>query len=265
MAAADAPLGVVLQANLAHVEASALTEGYRVYRRRTEYSVIPEVSVLAVRTYISPNDPTYHQSQAHKACALGKDRNNSSRFRKIGLVAGLGRVAGLVGIKLLTTSHPVQKAPISPDGESNDSHRTRFSVEFYRLTRSHLKPDGIYYFNTTQSDETIATALSVCPYGFRVFNLLAISETPITFNTQMWLSVLGRYKIDGRNPFDSADPVAQRVLARSALLQRTLDGPPTFVSIETSDSIRRPLGKLRLITDDNMGSEWQPHVVFPWR
>jgi hypothetical protein len=109
MAAADAPLGVVLQANLARVKASALTEGYRVYRRRTEYSVIPEVSVLAVRTYISPNDPTYLQSHGHKACASGKDPNNSSRFRKIGLLAGLGGVAGLVGIKLLTTSHPVQK------------------------------------------------------------------------------------------------------------------------------------------------------------
>jgi spermidine synthase len=146
-----------------------------------------------------------------------------------------------------------------------DHASTLLSVEFYRLVRSHLKPDGIYYFNTTQSDETIATALSVFPHGFRVFNLLAISETPITFNTQMWLSVLGRYKIDGRNLFDSADPVAQGVLARYALLQRTLDGPPTFVSIETSDSIRRRLGKLRLITDDNMGSEWEPHVVFPWR
>jgi hypothetical protein len=164
-------------------------------------------------------------------------------FGRSGCSLELGRVAGLVGIKLLTTSHPVQKAPISPDGESNDSHRTRFSVEFYRLTRSHLKPDGIYYFNTTQSDETIATELSVCPYGFRVFILLAIGETPIIFNTQMWLSVPGRYKIDGRNLFDSADPVAQRVLARSALLQRTLDGPPTFVSIETSELNPKAVGE----------------------
>jgi hypothetical protein len=75
-------------------------------------------------------------------------------------------------------------------------------VEFYRLIRSHPKPEGFYYFNTTQSDETIATARSVFRCGFRVFNLLAMSETPITFNTQMWLSVLGRYKIDGRNVFD---------------------------------------------------------------
>jgi spermidine synthase len=146
-----------------------------------------------------------------------------------------------------------------------DHASTLLSVEFYRLIRSHLNPGGIYYFNTTESDETIATALSVFPYGFRVFNLLAVSDSPITFDTQKWLSVLGRYKIDGRNLFDPADPVSQRVLAKYALLQRTLDGPPTFMSIETSNSIRRRLGKLRLITDDNMGLEWEPHVEFPWR
>jgi spermidine synthase len=146
-----------------------------------------------------------------------------------------------------------------------DHASTLLSVEFYRLIRPHLNSGGIYYFNTTESAETIATALSVFPYGFRVFNLLAVSDSPITFNTQMWLSVLGRYKIDGRNLFDPADPVSQRVLAKYALLQRTLDGPPTFMSIETSDSIRKRLGKLRLITDDNMGLEWEPHVIFPWR
>jgi hypothetical protein len=86
----------------------------RTVAEKETYSVIPEVSVLAVRTYISPNDPTYHQSHAHKACALGKDPNNSGRFQKIGLLAGLGGVAGLVGIKLLTTSHPSTESPYKP-------------------------------------------------------------------------------------------------------------------------------------------------------
>jgi spermidine synthase len=146
-----------------------------------------------------------------------------------------------------------------------DHASTLLSVEFFRLARPHLNTGGIYYFNTTESNETAATALSVFPYGLRIFNFLAVSDSPIPFNTQLWLSVLGRYKIDGRALFDPADPVSQRVLARYALLERTLDEPPAFMSIETADSMRRRFGKLRLITDDNMGLEWEPHVIFPWR
>jgi hypothetical protein len=67
----------------------------RTVAEKETYSVIPEMSVPAVRTYISPNDPTYHQLHALKACALGKDPNNSGRFRKVGLLAGLGWVGRL--------------------------------------------------------------------------------------------------------------------------------------------------------------------------
>jgi predicted membrane-bound spermidine synthase len=146
-----------------------------------------------------------------------------------------------------------------------DHASTLLSVEYLRMIRLHLNPGGIYYFNTTDSDETIATALSVFPYGFRIFNFLAVSDSPIQFNTDMWISVLRRYKIDGRFVFDSTDPLSQEVLANYATLPRTLDGPPVFMSLETSGSVRKRLGKLRLITDDNMGLEWEPHVEIPWR
>jgi hypothetical protein len=86
----------------------------RIVAEKETYSVIPEVSVLAVRNYISPNDPTYHQSHAHQACNLGKDPNNSGRFRKIGLLAGLGAAAVLAGSKFLTTSHPSAESPYKP-------------------------------------------------------------------------------------------------------------------------------------------------------
>jgi hypothetical protein len=72
----------------------------RTVAEKETYSVIPEMSVLVVRNYISPNDPTYHQLHALKACALGKDPNNSGRFRKIGLLAGLGGAAVLVEASL---------------------------------------------------------------------------------------------------------------------------------------------------------------------
>jgi hypothetical protein len=76
--------------------------------------VIPDVSVSAVQTYISPDEPNYHQSHAHKACALSNGAHNAGRIQKIVLAAGLGGAAILAGSKLLTTSHPSAESPDKP-------------------------------------------------------------------------------------------------------------------------------------------------------
>ena len=142
---------------------------------------------------------------------------------------------------------------------------TLLSAEFYKLVRPHLADGGVYYFNSTESDETMATALTVFPYGLRILNFLAVSESPIHFDGDLWLSTLAKFQIDGKRLFDPADPASQRVLARYALFERTIDGPPVFGGLESGDSLRRRIGRARIITDDNMGLEWKPEVEFPWR
>jgi spermidine synthase len=146
-----------------------------------------------------------------------------------------------------------------------DHASTLLSVEFLRLVRLHLNSGGIYYFNTTESDATMATALSVFPYGLRVFNVLAVSDSPIEFNADLWSPMLQNYKIDGRFVFDPANPASRRALALYASLPSSLHEAPTFLGLEGSDSLRARIGRMRLITDDNMGMEWEPHVEFPWR
>src|ERR1700686_1131638 len=61
------------------------------------------------------------------------------------------------------------------------------SVEFFKMARTHLNPGGIYYFNTTESAEAIATGLQVFPYGLRIFNFLAVSASPIEVAPTRWL------------------------------------------------------------------------------
>ena len=138
------------------------------------------------------------------------------------------------------------------------------SVEFLKLIRSHLKPGGVYYFNSIESDEAIATALRVFPHGLRVINFIAVSDSPITVDKERLIENLRRYKIDGKSVFDPLNPAAQKVLAAYMALVDTLGVPPRFLGMESSDSLRARLGRRLIITDDNMGREWQGGSSIPW-
>ncbi len=139
------------------------------------------------------------------------------------------------------------------------------SVEFLSLIRSHLNPGGVYYFNSTESDETIATALRVFPYGLRVINFVAVSDSPIAVDKERLTENLHNYKIDRRLVFDpQVYPAAQKALVGYLALIDTLKAPPQFVGMEFSDSLRSRLGRRFVITDDNMGLEWRSEPLIPW-
>jgi spermidine synthase len=113
------------------------------------------------------------------------------------------------------------------------------SVEYLKQIREHLNPGGVYYFNSTESDETIATALQVFPYGLRVINFAAVSDSPIHIDKDRWMGILRSYKMDGRTVFDPANPAAERVLAAYMVLADTVNPPPRFLGMESADSLRR--------------------------
>lgn len=107
------PCKIAVTSTAGEIEVRSGTET-RIVAEKETYAVIPEVSVSAAQTYISPDDPNYHQSHVHKACALGNNPHNPGRFEKIALAAGLGGAAILVGTKLLTTSHQSAESPWKP-------------------------------------------------------------------------------------------------------------------------------------------------------
>jgi spermidine synthase len=131
------------------------------------------------------------------------------------------------------------------------------STDFLQIVRRHLYAGGVFYYNTTGSGDVAATGLSVFPYGLRVLNFLALSDSPIDFNEARWMSVLRQYRIDNQLVLDPVNAKSDETLTRYAALAMALDKSTELQSLETSKSISARLGQRIIITDDNMGWEWR--------
>jgi spermidine synthase len=165
-------------------------------------------------------------------------------------------------------AHPEEKYDLIVANSTyhwRDHSTTLLSREFFQLVLGHLNPGGVYYFNTTESNETIATALSVFPYGMRIVNFLAVSDSPLSLNREMWLQSLAAFRIDGIEIFKPETREGQTVLAAYGAFADTIHAAPRFVGLENDSSLRARLGRQRIITDDNMGREWAPVAEIPWR
>jgi spermidine synthase len=129
------------------------------------------------------------------------------------------------------------------------------STEFLKLIRAHLNPGGIEYYNTTDSGEAQATGAAVFPYALRISNFLAVSDSPIRLDKERWKAALSSYKIDGRMVFDPANQLDRDRLKDVLNIADQLDIPNG--PLESRGSIQGRTRGLRLITDDNMGTEWR--------
>jgi spermidine synthase len=135
------------------------------------------------------------------------------------------------------------------------------SVEFLQLLRQHLNAGGIAYYNTTSSGDVQFTGASTFSYAMRVSNFLAVSDNPIHFDRSLFRERLTNYRIDGRLVFDPANPADRATLeSMVSLPQSTKEDAAQGLdmSIEDRVSLLDRLQNARLITDDNMGTEWSP-------
>jgi spermidine synthase len=130
------------------------------------------------------------------------------------------------------------------------------SVDFLRLARQHLNPGGVLFYNTTGSEDVMATGLAVYPHALRFVNCLAVSDSPILFDRTRWKAVLLGYVIDGKHVLDSNDA---KQMARLDEVVNTKEDPTgrQLISIENDDQLRKRLQGRLIITDDNMGVEWR--------
>jgi spermidine synthase len=130
------------------------------------------------------------------------------------------------------------------------------SVEFLQIARKHLRPGGVLFYNTTGSEDVMATALAVYPYALRFVNCIAVSDSPLVFDRERWREVLLNYVIDGKRVIDASDPTQLNKLDEIVEIPEDPTGRKPN-SVENNDQLRKRLKNRKIITDDNMGLEWR--------
>jgi predicted membrane-bound spermidine synthase len=133
------------------------------------------------------------------------------------------------------------------------------SVEFMRLLRAHLNAGGIAFYNTTWSKDVLGTGASQFPYALRIAGFLAVSDSPFSLDKERWKDALARYTIDNRPvyrlPNDEQDMNNTLRLADELDLPGSAIGLPNGM-LESRAHLLESCRGFRMITDDNMGTEW---------
>ena len=139
------------------------------------------------------------------------------------------------------------------------AHATNLlSVEFLELARAHLREGGVLYYNTTWSGAVLKTAATVYPHAMRVGSFVAVSDSPMRIDRTHWGNVLRTYVVEGRPVLDLGTEAGKAALRDTLGMADTLalDPPPDEHGMEGRASLLRRHAGERVITDDNMGTEW---------
>lgn len=139
------------------------------------------------------------------------------------------------------------------------------SLDFLEIIRRHLKPGGIFFYNTTNSDRVQRTGCLAFEYGARFTNHMVVSNAPISWDFERWRRTLESYRIDGTPIFDIARErdraeISQLVSWKQSLAPESERIPDRPIE-PCPDLLVRTAGK-RPVTDDNMGSEWRHFMGF---
>jgi len=136
------------------------------------------------------------------------------------------------------------------------------STEFMQLARAHLQPGGIFYFNTTSSEDVQKTAATVFPSAMRVYNFMAVSDAPLSFDKARWEKTLAAFEFDGKPAIDRSTEDGQKFFDDLVKYADTIQAEPVSEGLESRDRVLARTAMARLVTDDNMVPEWREVLRF---
>lgn len=161
------------------------------------------------------------------------------------------------------TAHPERKfdAIIQNTTWNWRGHITNLlSSEYQQLIKQHLNPGGFFFYNTTDSLIAFKTGCTTFAHGFRFLNFMAVSDSPLSLNKELWRQRLTNYQIDGKLVFDPNDRHQQQRLNDVVNIADQFPDGSIPGTIEACPSLLARSAAEPLSTDDNMATEWRR----PW-
>lgn len=126
------------------------------------------------------------------------------------------------------------------------------SQEFLTEVKAHLAPEGIAFWNCTESPRAARTGLEVFPYTVMVMNHCLASNAPLEPDRARWKKVLTGYRIDGQPVI----PAGQLEGVLDFLNGEVLPAPGDMWHWCRRPAMEAAWGKAAIITDDNLGHEY---------
>ncbi|MDP1588066.1 MAG: fused MFS/spermidine synthase [Prosthecobacter sp.] len=127
------------------------------------------------------------------------------------------------------------------------------SQEFLTEVKAHLTPDGIAFWNCTESPRAARTGMEVFPHTMMVMNHCLASNAPLEPNRDRWKKILTDYRIDGQ-PVIAADQIEATL---DFLTQEALPEPGHMSRWCRRPAMQTAWGAAEIITDDNLGHEYR--------
>ncbi|WP_395751992.1 fused MFS/spermidine synthase [Prosthecobacter sp.] len=126
------------------------------------------------------------------------------------------------------------------------------SREFLTEVKAHLTPEGIAFWNCTESQRAARTGMEVFPETMMVMNHCLASNAPLEPDRDRWRKILAEYHIDGK-PVVPADQI-EDVL--DFLKGEALPAPGDMWHWCRRPAMEAAWGDAKIITDDNLGHEY---------
>jgi spermidine synthase len=106
--------------------------------------------------------------------------------------------------------------------------------------------------------------MSAFPYGLRMINFVAVSDSPFSLDKVRWRSLLEHYTIDGHPCIDTSSDAGKQLLDDLTAMPDTMRlAPVQGWGMESRESILARTKAATIITDDNMVSEFRQPLRFP--
>jgi hypothetical protein len=138
------------------------------------------------------------------------------------------------------------------------AHSTNLlSLDFFEIVRAHLNPGGFLFFNATYSADVQKTGFTAFRHGLRVYNCIAVGDSPIVFDRERFRTALTAWKLDGAPVLDLSLSRDRGIMDDMMAYPDTLSAPPEEEGLESRESMLERTKSAMVITDDNMVPEWR--------